>query len=104
MELISPERLRRPMDRQAVSARAVARAAGWKSHTYMQRLLRGEEKNVKVASAVRIAYFLDVSIDDLFLTKTSSEAVELANLRAAKSRPQKTGKGSARRTIEGTAA
>jgi len=104
MELISPERLRRPMDRKALSARAVARAAGWKSHTYMQRLLNGTEKSVKVTSAVRIAYVLGVSIDDLFLTKTSSEARELAHLRAANSRPQNTRGATARRAIEGDAA
>lgn len=68
---------------QGCSARQLARAAGWKSHTYMQRLLRGEATTLEPEPAVRIAKYLGVGVDDLFLVKTSSEAGQSAKSRTA---------------------
>lgn len=58
---------------QGVSQRELAAAAGWKSHTYMQRLLRGEAKSLKPDAALRIAHRLKVPVDMLFMTKLSAE-------------------------------
>lgn len=54
------------------SKRAVARAAGWKSHTYLLRLLNGQASTCEPEHAVKIARFLGVAVDDLFVTKVSS--------------------------------
>lgn len=61
---------------QNVSARQLAKAAGWRSHSYMNRLLNGEVATLEVEPAVRIAKFLGVGVDDLFLVKTSSDGGE----------------------------
>ena len=58
-----------------ISGRALAKAAGYKSHTYMQRILRGEEKTLELAPAVSIARFFGVGVDDLFLVGASTPAV-----------------------------
>lgn len=80
MEVIDPKRIAKLMAIQDVSARRLALAAGWKSHTYMQRILRGEAKSLEVKPAVLIASFFGVGVDDLFLAKTSSEAEQVAKL------------------------
>lgn len=105
MELIGIDELEKRIARAGKpSKRAIAKAAGWKSHTYIQRLLNGEAKTVKVISAVRIAYFLGCGVDDLFVPRSSSEARELANLQAANPRPQKTRRTPARRNVRENAA
>lgn len=73
MQLIDRKRLARLMAIQGVSARGLARAAGWKSHSYMNRLLAGEVNTLEVEPAVRIAKYLGVGTDDLFLTRVSSD-------------------------------
>jgi transcriptional regulator with XRE-family HTH domain len=77
MEVIDPKKIAKLMVIQEVSARAVARAAGWKSHTYMQRLLKGQAKNVDPEPAVRIALFFGVGTDDLFVARSSSDTREV---------------------------
>lgn len=74
MEVIDRKKIAKLMVIQGVSARRLAMAAGWRSHTYMQRILRGEARNIDPEPAVRIAKFLGVGVDDLFLAKTSSVA------------------------------
>lgn len=74
MVLKDPKQLAKLMVIQGISARQMAKAAGWKSHTYMQRLLRGEAKTLEVEPAVRIANALGVGVDDLFLARVSSDA------------------------------
>lgn len=78
MEVLDPNKIRKLMVIQETSARAVAEAAGWSSHTYMQRLLNGKAKTVKPESAVRIALFFGVGTDDLFVARSSSETGEVA--------------------------
>jgi transcriptional regulator with XRE-family HTH domain len=78
MEVIDPKRIAKLMAIQEVSGRAVSENAGWKSHTYLQRILKGQAKNVEPEHAVRIAYFLGVGTDDLFVARTSSDARETA--------------------------
>lgn len=73
MRLTELTRLKRLMAVQDVSARQLAKAAGWKSHSYMNRLLKGEAVNVEPEPAVRIAKFLGVGVDDLFVARLSTE-------------------------------
>jgi Helix-turn-helix len=71
MRLINRKLLARLIAIKGVSKREVARAAGWKSHTYLLRLLSGEATTCEVEHAVKIARFLEVGTDDLFMTKVS---------------------------------
>ena len=73
MELHSPDRLRRHMERKGWSQRGLAQAAGWKGHAHLSRLLSGKEKNVDPVAALRLAYALDVPVDDFFVTRVSSD-------------------------------
>lgn len=72
MILKYPQKLAKLMVIQDVSHRRLAAAAGWKSHSYVSRLLRGEAKTLDTEPALRIAAFLGVGVDDLFLTRASS--------------------------------
>lgn len=83
MKLKDRKLLARLMAIQGVSARQLADAAGWKSHSYMNRLLAGEVNTLQVEPAVRIAKFLGVGTDDLFLTRVSSETQQIARGRGA---------------------
>lgn len=73
MRLIDSKRLAKLMAIQGVSARELARQAGWKSHSYMNRLLAGEVNTLEVEPAVRIAAHLGVGTDDLFMARMSSD-------------------------------
>lgn len=57
---------------QDKSQRDVAAAAGWSSHSYLGRLLRGDVDTLETDPAVRIANFFGVGVDDLFLVRVSS--------------------------------
>lgn len=59
---------------QDVSHRQLAKALGWKSHSYVGRLCRGEERSVTPDAALRIAHLLGVSVDDLFVIKVSTQS------------------------------
>jgi transcriptional regulator with XRE-family HTH domain len=74
MEVIDPKKIAKLMVIQEVSGRKVAEAAGWRSHTYLQRLLKGTAKTLEPEHAVRIALFFGVGTDDLFVARSSSEA------------------------------
>ncbi|MGP5162598.1 helix-turn-helix domain-containing protein [Arthrobacter rhombi] len=69
MELRDRKRLQRLMIVQEVSNRRLATAAGWKSHSYMNRLVNGQAKTLEPEPALRIAKFLGVGVEDLFLTR-----------------------------------
>jgi transcriptional regulator with XRE-family HTH domain len=69
MELRDRKRLQRLMVVQDVSQRELAAAAGWKAHSYVTRICRGEIKNISPEPALRIAKYLGVGVEDLFLTK-----------------------------------
>lgn len=73
MRLTNRKLLAQLMATQGISARQLARAAGWKSHTYMQRLLRGEVTTLETEPALRIAHELRVPVDLLFLTRASTD-------------------------------
>lgn len=78
MKLIDAKRLRKLMVIQGVSARKLAKAAGWESHSYMNRLLSEKDptNTLAVEPAVRIAAYLGVGVDDLFLPRVSSDGAE----------------------------
>lgn len=76
MELKDRDLLLGLMDEQKVSARELARFAGWKSHTYLQRILRGEVKTLKTDPAIRIAYRLGSPVSSLFRSHASSESAQ----------------------------
>lgn len=78
MRLHNRKGLLKLMAIQQVSARRLARAAGWRSHSYMNRLLSGEVSTLEVEPAVRIAEYLKVGVDDLFMPRTSSDGGETA--------------------------
>ena len=77
------KKLARLIEIQEVSKREVARAAGWKSHTYLLRILAGTSTTLEPEPAVRIATFLGVDLYDLFVPKVSSDAAPAASQRRA---------------------
>lgn len=72
MKLIDRKRLARLMLIQGVSQRELASAAGWKSHSYLGRLLKGEVSTLETDPALRIAHYLKVGVDDLFLARVTT--------------------------------
>lgn len=79
MRLHNRKGLLKLMAIQGVSARGLAKAAGWKSHSYMNRLLTGEVTTLEVEPAVRIARHLGVGVDDLFMSRLSTDSVRSAH-------------------------
>jgi transcriptional regulator with XRE-family HTH domain len=69
MQLKDHKLLARLMAIQGVSGRQLADDAGWSSHTYLQRLLRGEVNTLKPGPAAAIAASLNVPLDVLFVTR-----------------------------------
>lgn len=74
MRLHDRKRLAKIMAIQGVSARKLSESVGYKSHAYITRLLRGEISNLPAERAARVALYLGVGIDDLFLPEGSSGA------------------------------
>lgn len=72
MELIDRNKLARRMKQMGVSQRELSRAAGWKSHSYMRRLLTGEASTLNTDPALRIAHYLHLDVDDVFVTRVDS--------------------------------
>jgi transcriptional regulator with XRE-family HTH domain len=64
---------------QGASQRDVAKAAGWKTHSYLGRLLRGDVNTLETDPALRIANFFGVGVDDLFVTRVSSDTAQGAS-------------------------
>lgn len=73
MILKDRKRLAKLMLIQGATQRQVSDAAGWKSHSYLGRLLRGEVRTLEPEHAVRIACFFEVGVDDLFVPRASSD-------------------------------
>lgn len=76
MQLRNRKRLATLMLIQEKSQRDVARAAGWSSHSYLGRLVRGEVDTLEPEPALRIARYLGVGVDDLFVVRVSSPSGE----------------------------
>lgn len=80
MKLHNRKLLKKLMAIQGVSARNLAKQAGWNSHSYMNRLLSDDPKvrvdTLDVEPAVRIARYLQVGVDDLFMPRVSSGTLD----------------------------
>jgi transcriptional regulator with XRE-family HTH domain len=74
MRLHNLKALRTLMVVQEVSQRRLAIEAGYTSHAYMGRILRGEVDTLAPEAALRIARFLQVSVDFLFAPMVSTTA------------------------------
>ncbi len=74
MKLTDRKKLAKLMAIQGVSARRLSTIAGWESHTYLQRLLKGQVDTLKAEPALRIARHLGVGVDDLFMARLSTDA------------------------------
>lgn len=74
MRLHDRKRLAKIMAIQGVSARQLSLAVGYKSHAYVTRLLRGEIHTLPSDRATRVALYLGVGVDDLFMPEGSSGA------------------------------
>ena len=83
MQVIDHKRIAKLMAIQEVSGREMSRIVGWKSHTYLQRILRGEIRSVDPDIAVKIAATLGVGVDDLFLPRVSTESAHVEQRRSA---------------------
>jgi len=79
MQLLDRKKLAKLMVIQDVSQRELARAAGWKSHSYLGRLLRGQVNTLELEPAIRIANYLGVGTDDLFLSRLSTDSAQNDN-------------------------
>lgn len=82
MELIDRDKLARRMKQMGVSQRELARAAGWKSHSYMRRLLTGDANTLNTDPALRIAHYLHLDVDDVFATRVDSARAQMDSHRS----------------------
>lgn len=82
MVLADRKRLQRLMLIQGVSQRQLAEGIGWQSHSYLGRFIRGQVKSIDTDAAVRIAHYLGVGVDDLFVSHASSDARRRVQRRA----------------------
>lgn len=83
MLLTNRARLATLMAEAGVSARELSAAAGWRSHSYMNRLLSGEANTCRPEPAVLIAERLGVDLAELFtpqVTRHSSRDDQLASI------------------------
>lgn len=71
MQVKSPDLIKVLMKDQKISGRQLSEAVGWNSHTYLQRILRGEIRTVTLDKAEKIAVILGVPRDVLFVSRTS---------------------------------
>jgi transcriptional regulator with XRE-family HTH domain len=81
MRLHNLKALRTLMVVHDVSQRRLALAAGYRSHAYMGRLLRGEVDTLEPQAALRIARFLQVDADFLFGPRPSIDGARFAHRR-----------------------
>jgi transcriptional regulator with XRE-family HTH domain len=65
--------LRRLLRTKGFTARALSRQMGWKSHSYLNRILAGDVRTVTPDVAVKIAYLLQVPVDLIFVPRVSGD-------------------------------
>ena len=76
MRLHNLKGLRTLMVVREISQRRLAGAAGYRSHTYMGRILRGEVDTLAPEAASRSAKYLQVSLDYLFVPSMPIDAAQ----------------------------
>lgn len=55
------------------SNRDLAKVVGYKSHSYMNRIMSGAAKSMEPEPALRLAKFFQIGVDFLFTTEVSTE-------------------------------
>lgn len=83
MEVRDYRKLARLAIIQEATQRQIAEAIGWKTHSYVGRILRGEIKTIDPEAAVRWAHYFGVAVDDLFSTRSSRNPVRRSRISAA---------------------
>lgn len=83
MRVRDPKKIAKLMVIQDVTRRDLAEAAGWASHSYVNRILDGTVTTVTPDRAARIARFFKVGVDDLFMPRLSTDASHTAKKRVA---------------------
>lgn len=73
MEVIDHTKIGTLLFIQKKSRRQLAAFCGFKSHTYVNRIVAGEVNNVTPETAARIARFFGVNIGDLFVPRLSTD-------------------------------
>lgn len=68
-----PKRLARLLVISELTTRELAAAAGYKAHSYIVRLVRGESRGVSEEAAHGIAGALGVDVEDLFVPSVSTD-------------------------------
>lgn len=68
---------------KGISHRQLADAMGWKSHSYVGRLVRGKVRSLDGDAALKIAKILEVPVDELFIIKVSSHSGRIGQEDAA---------------------
>lgn len=76
MQVLDPKKIQKLMVIQGVSQRELAKAAGWGSRWYLQKLLDGRATGLKPEPAARIARRLGVGIDDLFVARLATDSAQ----------------------------
>lgn len=59
-----------------LSNRDMAKIAGYQSHTYMNKLMRGEKKTLNAEPALRLAKYFGVGVEYLFSTEMSTDPTQ----------------------------
>jgi transcriptional regulator with XRE-family HTH domain len=83
MEVKDAEFLRRLVETKGLTARQLARQMGWASHSYLNRILRGEVRTMTPDAAVKLAYLLQVPVDLVFVHRVSSETRQTEGRKSA---------------------
>ena len=85
MKVLDPKKIVKLMVIQEVTQRELAEAAWGEgaSHSYLGRILRGQIKSIQPDPAARIAEYLGVGMDDLFVARLSSSTGQSAKRKSA---------------------
>lgn len=73
MQVNDADLLRRLLKTKGFTARQLSRQMGWKSHSYLNRILGGDVRTVTPDVAVKIAYLLQVPVDLIFVPRVSGD-------------------------------
>lgn len=74
MQVKDADLLRRLLEAKGYTARRLSKQMGWKSHSYMNRVLNGQVRTVTPDAAVKIAYLLQVPVDLIFVARVSGDS------------------------------
>lgn len=83
MRVLDPKKIVKLMVIKGISQRQLATILGWESHSYLGRILRGKIKSVQPDVAARIAEYLEVGMDDLFVPRVTSDTARNVKRRSA---------------------